>query len=122
MSDNLKDILANLSPDVDQETLLLYLQNKLSPDKKHEVEKKLLDNEFAEDALDGLKEFRDQRQINFLVEQLNTGLRNKLEKKKKRKDKLRMKEQPWLYIAALIILALIIIGYLVVRKMLLHQP
>ncbi|MBS1607307.1 MAG: hypothetical protein JSS70_00700 [Bacteroidetes bacterium] len=122
MSDNLKDILANLSPDVDQETLLLYLQNKLSPDKKHEVEKKLLDNEFAEDALDGLKEFRDQRQINFLVEQLNTGLRNKLEKKKKRKDKLRMKEQPWLYIAALIILALIIIGYLVVRNMLLHQP
>lgn len=120
MSDNLKDILSNLSPDVDQETLMLYLQDKLSAEKKHEVEKKLLDNEFAEDALEGLKEFRDQRQINFLVEQLNSDLRNKLDKKKKRREKLRIKEQPWLYIAALIILMLIIIGYMIVRKMLLH--
>jgi hypothetical protein len=120
MSGNLKDILSNLSPDVDQETLMLYLQDKLPADKKHEVEKKLLENEFAGDALEGLKEFRDERQISFLVEQLNSDLRNKLEKKKKRRDKLKIKEQPWLYIAALIILMLIIIGYIIVRRMLLH--
>ena len=43
MSDNLKDILSHLSPEIDQETLLLYLQNKLSVEKKHEVERKLLE-------------------------------------------------------------------------------
>lgn len=120
MPDNLKDILTHLSSDVDQETLLLYLQDKLPADKKHEVEKKLLDNEFAEDALEGLKTFGDQKQINLLVEQLNADLRHKLEVKKKRRDKLKIKEQPWLSITVLIILMLIIIGYLLVRRMLLH--
>ena len=40
MPGNLKDILAHLSTEIDQETLLLYLQDKLSPEKKHELEKK----------------------------------------------------------------------------------
>jgi hypothetical protein len=120
MADNLKDILSHLSPDVDQESLLLYLQNKLPEEKKHEIEKILLDNEFADDALEGLQQFNDKKQINALVEQLNSDLRRKLEKKKRRRDKLRIKEQPWLFIAALIILMLIVIGYVIVHKMLLH--
>ena len=41
---NFKDILSHLSTEVDQETLLLYLQNKLSAEKRHEVEKQLLSN------------------------------------------------------------------------------
>jgi hypothetical protein len=121
MPDNLKDILSNLSPDLDQETLLLYLQNKLSEEKRHEVEKKLLDNEFADDAMEGLQQFDDKQRINFLVEQLNTDLRHKLEKKKQRREKLKIKEQPWLYITVLIILMLVIIAYIIIRKMLLHH-
>jgi len=121
MADNLKDILSSLSPDIDQEMLLLYLQNKLSEEKRHEIEKKLLDNEFADDALEGLQQFDDKQRINLLVEQLNTDLRHKLEKKKQRREKLKIKEQPWIYVAVLIILMLIIIGYLLVRKLLLHQ-
>ncbi|MGC4038855.1 MAG: hypothetical protein QM764_23055 [Chitinophagaceae bacterium] len=121
MSDSLKDILTNLSPDVDQETLMLYLQDKLSPEKKHEVEKKLLENEFTEDAVEGLQQFQDEKQIGSLVEQLNRDLRKKLEKKKQRRDKLRLKEQPWLSISVLIILLLVIIGYMIVHRMLLHR-
>ncbi len=44
MQENLKDILSNLSTEVDQETLLLYLQGKLSAEQQHEVEKKMLKN------------------------------------------------------------------------------
>jgi len=120
MADDLKDILSNLSPDVDPETLMLYLQSKLPEEIKHEVEKKLLDNEFAEDAMEGLQQFDDKKQIGLLVEQLNADLRHKLEKKKERREKMRIKEQPWLYIVLLIILMLVIIGYIIVRKMLLH--
>ena len=40
MHENLKDILSHLTTDIDQETLLLYLQDKLPAEKKHEVEKK----------------------------------------------------------------------------------
>ncbi len=58
MPGNLKDILSHLSTEVDQETLLLYLQGKLTEEKKHEVEKKLLQNEFDDDALEGLQEIK----------------------------------------------------------------
>ncbi|MEJ0102265.1 MAG: hypothetical protein WDO19_06815 [Bacteroidota bacterium] len=88
MADNLKDILSNLSPDIDQETLMLYLQNKLPEEKRHEVEKTLMDNEFADDAMEGLQQFNDKKQIDLLVEQLNTDLRHKLEKKKQRREKI----------------------------------
>lgn len=118
MSDNYKDILSNLSTEVDQETLLLYLQGKLSEDKKHEVEKILLQNEFEDEALEGLQEFKDKEQLQYMTEMLNRDLKKKTEKKKKRKEKMQLKEQPWLYISILILLMLIVISYIVIRKML----
>lgn len=120
MAENLKDILSNLSPDIDQETLMLYLQGKLSEQKKHEVEEKLLENEFADDAMDGLKEFRDKEQVSYMVEMLNRDLKKKTEKKKKRREKMKLPEMPWLYITIVIFLLLIVLCYFVIRKM--QQP
>ncbi len=116
MSDNLKDILANLSTDIDQETLLLYLQDQLSEEKKHEVEKKLLENEFANDALEGLQEIKDKQQIAYMVDMLNRDLKKKTEKKKQRREKMKLPDQSWLYISVVIIIILIIISYIVVQK------
>ncbi|TMI68612.1 MAG: hypothetical protein E6H09_22145 [Bacteroidetes bacterium] len=116
MADNLKDILSHLSTDIDQETLLLYLQDKLSEEKKHEVEKKLLDNEFANDAIEGLQEFKDKQRVSLMVEMLNRDLKKKTEKKKQRREKMRLKDQPWLYISIIIIILLIIISYIVIIK------
>src|SRR5262245_45750135 len=116
MSDNLKDILSHLSTDIDQETLLLYLKDKLSDDKKHEVEKKLLENEFAIDAMEGLQEFKDKQQISYMVDMLNSDLKKRTEKKKQRREKMTLKDQPWLYISIFILILLIIISYIVVHK------
>jgi asparagine synthetase B (glutamine-hydrolysing) len=116
MSDNLKDILSHLSTDIDQETLLLYLQDKLSEEKKHEVEKKLLDNEFANDAMEGLQEIKDKQQVAYMVEMLNRDLKKKTEKKKQRRKKMELNHQPWLYISILILLLLIILSYVVIHK------
>lgn len=116
MHGNLKDILSNLSTDIDQETLLQYLQGQLPADKKHEVEKMLLENEFANDALEGLQEFRDKQQISYMVEMLNRDLKKKVEKKKKRRAKLNLPDQSWLYISIIIIILLIVISYLVVYR------
>ena len=118
MEEKFKDILSHLATEVDQETLLLYLQNKLSEEKKHEVEKKLMENEFATDALEGLQEFKDKQQVAYMVEMLNRDLKKKLEKKKQRREKMRLKDQPWLYIAILILIFLIVLSYIVIRKML----
>ncbi len=117
MQDNYKDILSHLSTEIDQETLLLYLQGKLSDEKKHEVEKKLLENDFAGEALEGLQQFKDKQQIAYTVEILNRDLKKKLERKKKRREKLKLKDQPWLYITLLIIILLIVISYIVIRKL-----
>lgn len=118
MSGNLKDILSRLSTEVDQETLLKYLEGRLSDEQKHEIEKKMLASEFNDDAMEGLQQIRDKKDISSLVEQLNRDLHKKLEKKNKRRAKLRFKDQPWLYIAVAIILLLIIISYIVIQKML----
>ena len=116
MPSKYKDIFSHLSTDVDQETLLLYLQDKLSAEMKHEVEKKLLESEFTDDAVEGLKEIKDKKQIAYMVEMLNRDLKKKLAKKKQRREKMRIKDQPWLYISILILILLIVISYIVIRR------
>ncbi len=121
MSEKLKDILSHLSTEIDQETLLKYLEGKLSDEQKHEIEKRMLDSEFNNDAMEGLQEIRYKERISSLVDQLNRDLHKKLDKKKKKREKLRFKDQPWLYIAIVIILLLIVLSYLAVQRMLLNQ-
>ena len=118
MQENLKDILSNLSTEIDQETLLLYLQGKLSAEQQHEVEEKMVDNEFAADAIDGLQNFKDQQKIQLIVDGLNRDLKNRTNKKKAFRDKLRLKNDPWMPIAILLFLLLVILCYFVVHYLL----
>ncbi len=117
MPGNLKDILSGLSPDIDQETLLRYLQGKLSEPEKHEVEKQLMKDEFNADAAEGLEQFKDKEQLQYMVEMLNRDLKKRTEKKKKRRDRMRLKDQPWIYISILILLLLIVLSYIVIRRL-----
>ena len=118
MQENLKNILSHLSPDIDQETLLLYLQDKLPAAKKHEVEKSLSSNEFASDAMEGLQQFGDKKQIAYIVEALNRDLKKKVAQKKQRREKLKLKDQTWLYLAIFIFILLIVLSYMVIHRML----
>ena len=118
MSENLKDILSHLSTEVDQETLLLYLQGKLTPEKQHELEKQLLDNEFAADALEGLQQFEDRKQIAAYAEQLNIELKKKTSRKKSYRKKRSVQAEPWLIITLAIILLLLIITYFIIYRQL----
>lgn len=122
MRENLKDILSNLKTDIDQETLLLYLQDKLSEEKKNEIEKKLLDSDFDGDAMEGLQQFGDKKHINHVVEMLNRDLKKKVEKKRQRRQKLVLKDQPWIYITLLILILLIVISYLIIHRMMQQHP
>ena len=116
MQENLKDILSNLSTEVDQETLLLYLQGKLSAEQQHEVEKKMLNNDFASDAMEGLQDFNDRQRLQLLVEQLNKDLRKKTSKKKAYLEKRRIKLDPWVVIAIILVLVLVVISYFIIRR------
>ncbi len=117
MQGNLKDILSHLSTDIDQETLLLYLQDKLTDEKKHEVERKLLENEFAGEAMEGLQSIPDKDRVRAMVDRLNYDLKKKTEKKRRRLEKMRFKDQPWIYISVIIVILLIIISFFIIQRM-----
>ena len=116
MSENLKDILSNLNPEVDQETLLLYLQGKLSAEQQHEIEKQMIDDDFDIAALEGLQDFKDKRKISELVDQLNLELKKKTEKKKKLRQRFDLKIDPWVIITVVIVLVLVVISYFIIHR------
>ena len=116
MSDDLKDILSNLNKDIEQEKLLDYLNKKLSASEAHELEKQMADDEFVNDAVEGLEHFKNKQDLSLLVEQLNRDLKKQTEKKKLKKEKRKLKDQPWFYITLITLLLLVIISYLVIKK------
>ena len=86
MSDDLKNILSNLNKEIEQDKLLDYLNKKLSAADAHEVEKQMASDEFMNDAVEGLQEFKNKKDLSLYAEQLNKDLRKHLDKKKKQKE------------------------------------
>jgi hypothetical protein len=117
MQENLKEILTHLSTEVDQETLLLYLQGQLSAEQQHEVEKKMMGNEFASDALEGLQNFKDKGHLRALIEQLNKDLKKKTEKKKAAQEKRKISLDPWVIVTIVIVLLLVVVSYYIIQRM-----
>ena len=116
MDDKLFNILSNSNKDIDNQKLMDYLNGKLSAEAKHEVEKQMADSQFMNDAIEGLEEVKNKKDLSSFVNQLNTNLHKQLEKKKKRKQKRALKDQPWLYLAIVILLLLIVICFIVIKK------
>ncbi len=116
MSDDLKDILSNLNKDIEQDKLLDYLNKQLSAADAHELEKQMADDEFMNDAVEGLEQFKNKKDLSVLVDQLNKDLKKETAKKKSKKEKRKLKDQPWLYITIVILLLLIIISFVVIKK------
>lgn len=120
MNESLKNILSHLNPEIDQETLLQYLQGKLSAQQQHDLEKQIMDGGFESDALEGLQDFKNQKNITAFVNQLNADLRRRTEKKKKFRDKLKLNLDSNLIVAIIIILLLIILSYFIIHTQLAH--
>jgi hypothetical protein len=76
----------------------------------------MTDSDFVNDAVEGLEDVKNKKDLSLFVEQLNTNLHKQLDKKKKRKQKRALKDQPWLYFAIVLLLLFIIICFLVIKK------
>ena len=116
MSNDLKDILSNLNKDIEQDKLLDYLNKKLSATEAHELEKQMADDEFMNDAVEGLEQFSNVKKLPLSVEQLNRELQKQIAKKKGRKAKRKLKEQPWVYLAIILLLILTVVCYIIIKK------
>jgi anti-sigma factor RsiW len=116
MDDKLLNILTYSNKDIDNQKLMDYLSGKLSAEETHEIEKQMTDSDFVNDAVEGLEDVKNKKDLSLFVEQLNTNLHKQLDKKKKRKQKRALKDQPWLYFAIVLLLLFIIICFLVIKK------
>ena len=112
MNDDLLNILSNSNKDIDNQLLMDYLSGKLSAEKSHEVEKMMADNDLFNDAMEGLQHVKDKRDI-------QTYVQKSLTKKRRRREKRKLKEGPWGYLAVIVIIMLCIAAYYVVKKVLL---
>ena len=88
----------------------------MSAPEAHELEKQMADDEFMNDAMEGLEKFNNKKDLPLYVDQLNHELKRQLDKKKQRREKRKLKEQPWLYLTIIILLVLLLISYLLVKK------
>ena len=118
MKKDLKDILSNLPAGVDEATMLRYLQGALPPDQQHEIERKILSDDFESEALEGLEEMKNREGIADTVAQLNSELRIKTRTKKSKRKPTDFSEDRWLWIAIFIILFLIALSYMIIHKQL----
>ncbi len=115
MNNDLLNILSNSNKDIDNQKLMDYLSGSLSEQEKHEVETWMLDNDFANDAIEGLEQVDNTRRLESLVDQLNKDLHKKLQQKNARKAKRKLKEYPWIYFAVILVLVLVVLGFFVIH-------
>jgi hypothetical protein len=118
MPDDLLNILSDSNKDIDNQRLMDYLSGKLSGKEQHEIERSMADNEFVNDAIEGLQDFRDKKDVQAYVDQLNAALKKNLEHKKLRREKRRIKENPWILLSILLILILCVTAYFIVHLVL----
>ena len=118
MNKDLLNILSNSNKDIDNQQLMDYLSGKLSGEELHAVERSMADNEFLSDAVEGLQRIDNKKDMQAYVDKLNAVMQKGLEKKKQRRLKRRLKEEPWGLLAVVLVILLCIIGYIVVRKFL----
>ena len=116
-----KDILSDNEEQPAGDELMNYLKDELSEDEKHEFEKKTIDSVFVNDAVEGLNTLEDKQRLNQYVQQLNKKLQQQLTTKKQRKQKRATTKNPWIYITAVILLAICVLGYFLIHLHILNQ-
>jgi hypothetical protein len=120
MNKDLLNILSNSNKDIDNQQLMDYLSGNLSGEPLHDVERSMADNAFLNDAVEGLQNIGNKKNLQVYVEELNAALHKSVAKKKERRLKRRLKETPWAYLAILLVITLCILAYVIIRKALPH--
>jgi phage terminase small subunit len=121
MKKDLLNILANSNKDIDNQQLMDYLSGNLSGEPLHDVERTMADNAFLNDAVEGLQQMGNRKNLQAYVDELNVALQKTVAKKKQRRLKRRLKDNPWIYLTIVLVIALCVIAYWIIRIALLKK-
>ncbi len=113
--ENNKTNIANQDA-TDQEKMLQYLNDQLSHIESHQLESEMESDPFTYEAMEGLQQV-DNNKIPEVIDQLNISLRKEIKAKKRKKRNQIFSNQSWVFFAVILILILLIISYLVMKKM-----
>jgi hypothetical protein len=100
----------------EQEKLLQYLNEQLSHSESHQLESDMESDPFTSEAMEGLQQV-DNQKIPEVIDQLNISLRKEIKAKKRKKRNQIFSNQNWVYFAVVLILILLIISYIIMKKM-----
>jgi anti-sigma factor RsiW len=121
MNKDLINILSNSNKDIDNQQLMDYLSGNLSGEPLHEVERSMADNAFLNDAVEGLQQMGNRKNLQAYVDELNASLQKNMAKKIRRRLRRRLKDDPWTYLTLAVVIALCILAYWTIRFLLLKK-
>jgi hypothetical protein len=116
MNNDLLNILSNSNKDIDNQKLMDYLSGKLSDQEKHEVEMWMVDNDFENEALEGLQQMGGNKKLEGYVDQLNKALHHYIKDKKTRREKRKIDTGFWTYVAIAFIIIIVVLAYVVIMR------
>jgi hypothetical protein len=112
--DDLTNILKN-DDELNEEKLKKYLSGNISDVERYEIERQLVDSDFANDAVEGLQNVSNKQKLDEYVNHLNKDLHQYLTGKKKIKEKRKIKDFSWIIVAVIVILLLCVLAYVIIR-------
>src|SRR5690348_6639190 len=98
MNKDLLNILSNSNKDIDNQKLMDYLGGKLQGKEKNEVEQWMAENEFVNEAMEGLQDFQSKKNLQEYVDQLHKDLNKYIQQKKQRRERRKIQQAPWAYL------------------------
>jgi hypothetical protein len=110
---DLSNILSN-GPEANEDALKRYLEGTATEAERFAIENQMADEAFINDAVEGLKNFKDPQVLDQFVLQLNNDLLKQTNKKKSHKLKRGLKDQNWTILAIIAILVLCTLAYAVI--------
>jgi len=111
---DVNDDILNSEEELSDEQLMNYLKGYLSHEDAHDIEEKMVDDSFINDAIEGLQQFSSNKKLDDYVRQLNRHLQEQTSAQKYRNYKRRLKDLPWIIQALIIVLLLCMLAYVVI--------
>ncbi len=112
---NIDNILNANNTDLTEDLLLKYVEGKLPKEAAYSVEKAMANSQFVNDAVEGLENFKNKKNIQQLIEELNSQLQKQTIKPKIKREKRKIKFIDGILIAVIIVLILSMLGYAVIH-------
>ncbi|WP_137260585.1 hypothetical protein [Ilyomonas limi] len=110
----MNDNILHSGEELSDEQLKNYLKGYLSREDAHDIEERMVDDSFVNDAIEGLQQFSSNKKLDDYVRQLNQHLHQQMAEQKQRSYKRRLKDIPWIIQALIIVLLLCMLAYVVI--------